>query len=82
LGTDIDKVKPRDGIFTCVQICVEVSLEKGIPEEIQLSLDDWKHIQPVNCEQLMFKCNKCHEYGQLFQTFPKKCSNIEKAPRK
>jgi hypothetical protein len=31
LGTYIDKVEPRDNMFACAHICVEVDLEKGLP---------------------------------------------------
>jgi hypothetical protein len=56
LGTYIDKAKPKDGMMACVQICVEVDLEKGLPKAVQLTLDDWNHIQVVDYKQIPFKC--------------------------
>jgi hypothetical protein len=74
LGTYIDKEEPKDGMMACMQICVEVDLEKGLPEAMQLVLDDWNHIQVVDYEQLPSKCKQYHEYGH----FSKKCPiNVE-----
>jgi len=30
-----------------------------------LKLDNWKHTQPLDYEQLPFKCKGCHEYGHF-----------------
>jgi hypothetical protein len=57
-------------MFACACICVEVDLEKGLLEAIQLTLDYWKHIQPVDYEQLPFKCKQCHEYGHFTKKNP------------
>lgn len=40
-------------------------------EAIKIKLDDWTHIQKVDCEKLSFKCNTCHEYGH----FTRNCTN-------
>jgi hypothetical protein len=40
----IDRVEPREGLQACDRICVEVDLKKGMPEAIQLTLDNWSHI--------------------------------------
>jgi hypothetical protein len=45
LGAYIDKVETRDGKFSCAHICVEVDMEKGLTEMVQLTLDNWKRIQ-------------------------------------
>jgi hypothetical protein len=37
------------------RICVEVDLEKGLPEAIKLSLDDWTHIQKLDYEEIPFQ---------------------------
>jgi hypothetical protein len=42
-----------------------------MPKAIQLSLDDWKHIQPFDYEHLPLKCKACHEYGHFSKNFPK-----------
>jgi hypothetical protein len=65
----IDRVEPQEGILACAQICVEMDLEKGLPEYIQLTLDNWTYIQQVDNEQLLFKCKSCHEYGNFAKTY-------------
>lgn len=40
LGKYIDESKPIDGRFFYARICVETTLEKGFPKEIQLILDN------------------------------------------
>jgi hypothetical protein len=42
-------------MYSCAWICVEVDMEKGLPEAIKLKLDDWTHIQKVDYEQILFK---------------------------
>jgi hypothetical protein len=56
LVTYINKVKLRGEMFDCAPIHVKIYLEKGLLEEVQLTLDNWKHIQLVDYEQLLFKC--------------------------
>jgi hypothetical protein len=72
LGRFIDRVEPRDGLQSCARLCVEVDLEKGFPEAIQLTLDNWSYIQTVDYEQLPFKCKACHEYGHFAKNVPRK----------
>jgi Pyruvate/2-oxoacid:ferredoxin oxidoreductase delta subunit len=57
-------------MFSYVRLCVKVDLEKGLLEAIQLTMDNWKNIQPVNYEQLPFKCKQCHEYGHFTKYCP------------
>jgi hypothetical protein len=71
LGRFLDSVKPKEELFTCARICVEVNLEKGLPEAIKLSLGDWCHIQELDYEQIPFKCLRCHEYGHFARSCPK-----------
>lgn len=53
------------------RICVEVDLEKGIPEAVVISLDNCQHIQQLDYEQLPFKCKICHEYGHFALNYKK-----------
>jgi hypothetical protein len=71
LGKYIDRVEPKDGLQACAWICVEVDLEKGLPEAINLTLDKWTYLQQVDYEQLPFKCKICHEYGHFAKHCPK-----------
>ena len=72
LGKYVDKSEPKAPMFSCARICVEVDLEKGLPESIMLSLDGWSHLQTVDYEQIPFKCKYCHEYGHFAKFCPKK----------
>ena len=67
----IDRAKPRDGLQSCTCLCVEVDLEKGLPEAIQLTLYGWSYIQTVDYEQLPFKCKAFHEYVHFTKNCPK-----------
>jgi hypothetical protein len=71
LGKYIDRVEPREGLQACARLCVEVDMEKGFLEAIQLTLDNWSYIQKVDYEQLSFKCKACHEYGHFAKNFRK-----------
>ena len=68
----MDKSEPKASMFSCARICVEVDLEKGLPESIMLSIDGWNHLQIVEYEQIHFKCKFCHEYGHFAKSCPKK----------
>ena len=70
MGKYVDKSEPKAPMFSCARICVEVDLEKGLPEAINLSIDGWNHLQTVDYEQIPFKCKYWHEYGH----FEKSCS--------
>jgi hypothetical protein len=76
LGRFLDSVEPKGEQFTCARICVEVNLEKGLPEAIKLSLGEWCHIQELDYEQIPFKCLRCHAYGH----FAKSCPKVSEEP--
>jgi len=61
LGKYIDRVEPREGLQACARICVEVDLEKGLSEAIQLTLDNLSYVQQVEYEKIPFKCKEYHE---------------------
>jgi hypothetical protein len=71
LGRYLDRAEPKGAQLTCARICVEVNLEKGLPEAIKLSLGDWCHIQELDYEQIPFKCLRCHDYGHFARSCPK-----------
>ena len=52
---------------------MEVDLETGLPEALNLTVGNWYHYQKIDYEQLPFKCKKCHEYGH----FARICSQME-----
>jgi len=71
LGRFLESAEPKGDLFTCARICVEVNLEKGLPEAIKLTLGDWSHIQELDYEQIPFKCLHCHVYGHFAKSCPK-----------
>jgi hypothetical protein len=71
LGRFLDSAEPKGDQFTCARICVEVNLEKGLPEAINLSLGEWCHFQELDYEQIPFKCLRCHAYGHFARSCPK-----------
>ena len=75
LGKYINKLEPKAPMFSCARICVEVYLEKGLPNAINLSIDGWNHLQTVDYEKIPFKCKVYHEYGHFAKFCPK---NIQK----
>lgn len=79
LGRFLDSVEPKGDQFTCARVCVEVNLEKGLPEAIQLSLGEWRHIQELDYEQIPFKCLRCHTYGHFAKCCPKASEVAEPA---
>ena len=54
LGKYIDRAEPKDQ-FSCARICVEVELEIGLPEEINLTVVEWSYTQELDYEQIPFK---------------------------
>ena len=71
LGKYIDRSEWRDQ-YTCARICVEVGLEVGLPEAINLTVADWTYVQELDYEQLPFKCRFCHGYGHFAKSCKKK----------
>ena len=55
LGKYIDRDESKDQ-FSCARICVEVDLEIGLPEAIQLIVADWYYVQELDYEKILFKC--------------------------
>ena len=49
LGKYIDKAKPRGPLFSCARICIEVDLEKGLLEAVNIEMDGWEHYKNVDC---------------------------------
>ena len=64
----INRAERKDQ-FSCARICVEVDLEIGLHEAINLTVADWSYIQELDYEQIPFKCRFCHDYDH----FAKNC---------
>jgi hypothetical protein len=52
-------------------ICVEVDLEKGLQEAINISLDGWTHVQQLDYEQIHLSENLSTSLDILQEIFPK-----------
>ena len=48
-----------------------MDLSRELPEAISLNWEDEEWIQPIDYEQLPFRCRHCHEYGHLGRDCPK-----------
>ena len=71
LGKCIDRAEPKDQ-FSCARICVEVDLETGLLEAINLTVVEWSYTQELDYEQIPFKCRFCHGYGHFARNCKKK----------
>jgi hypothetical protein len=67
-----DESSPRDignklgrYMYSYVRISVEMDLEKGLPEALQIKMDEWSHLHILDYDQISFKCHICHEYGHF-----------------
>ena len=47
-----------------------MDLSRELPEAISLNWEDEEWIQPIDYEQLPFRCRLCHEYGHLGRNYP------------
>jgi hypothetical protein len=70
LGRFIDKVDNK-AQYTYTRICVEVDLEAGLLEAVNLTVGAWHHYQKLAYEQLPFKCKNFHEHGHFLRNCPK-----------
>jgi hypothetical protein len=78
LGKYIDHAARKDQ-YACARICVEVDLEEGLPEAINLTAAGWTYVQELDYEQLPFKCRHCHGHGHFAKHCKKKAEEqVEK----
>ena len=50
LGNYIDKAELKGPLFSCAGIFLEVDMEKGLPEAVNLYMGGWEHVQNVDYE--------------------------------
>jgi hypothetical protein len=62
----------KGNLFYCARICIEVDLEKRLPEALQINLDGWRHHQVLDYEKVPFKCMVCHAHKHFSKNNPKK----------
>ena len=51
---------------------MEVDLETGFLEAINLAVAEWSYTQELDYEQIPFKCRFCHGYGHFARNCKKK----------
>ena len=62
----------RKDQYSCEIICVEVDLEIGLPEAINIAVANWSYFQELYYEQILFKCRICYGYGHFSRNCKKK----------
>ena len=70
LGKYFDIAERKDQ-YACARICVEVDLEIGLPEALQLTIAEWSYIQELDYEQIPFFLRFCHGYGHFARSCKK-----------
>jgi hypothetical protein len=63
--------EPKGNLYSYARICVEVDLEKGLLEALQINIDGWSHQHILDYEHIPFKCHICHEYGHFAKSYSK-----------
>ena len=58
-------------VSTYAWVCVEIDLNKPLPDSIEIWLGSSSWIQQLDYETLPFRCRLCHEYGHLQRMCPK-----------
>jgi hypothetical protein len=71
LEKNIVQAEPKGVLQYCDRILVEVDLKKGLPEAINLILDNWSYLQKVDSEQLCFKFKVTMNTDTLLRISPK-----------
>lgn len=68
LKSDEDRI--TRGIFTYARICVEVDLSQGLPDHITLNFNNSLWTQPLDYENIAFKCRECFQTEHLHYAYP------------
>jgi hypothetical protein len=71
LGRNIDWEETKGNQYSCEIICVEVDLEKYLPEVVQIKIDEWSFQQLLGYEHIPFKCHIFDDHGHFAKNFPK-----------
>ena len=71
LGLYLAREKPKEDLYSCARICIEVELDKGLLESIQLELEGWTHFQGLDYGQLPFKYSASHFHGNFTKNYQK-----------
>ena len=55
---------------SCARIYVEMDVSGALHEGLWLEYRDEDYFQAIDCEQIPFRCRKCHEHGHLIKECP------------
>jgi hypothetical protein len=69
----INHVEQKGDLYSHGKIYVEVNLEKGILESLEIDIDGWVLQQSLDYEHIPFKCTTFHAY----RNFAKNCPKIQ-----
>lgn len=58
------------GLYTYARICAELDLSKGLPEQINLKINNYVWTQTLDYENTAFRCRHCHQSGHLQNPCP------------
>ena len=64
IGNYIDKAEKTDQ-YSCARICVEVDLDIGFPETINLIVVEWSYIRNLDYKKIPLRCYNCESPGHL-----------------
>lgn len=74
-----DSWQVSKGLYSYARVCVELDLSKGLPEQINLKINDFVWIQTLDYENTAFRCRHCHQSGNLQNTCPSRPAKKNKA---
>lgn len=64
----IDTSRRENGLFTYGRLCVEIDINKGLSDQINLKFGDFHWTQSLDYENTAFLCRHCHQTGHLQST--------------
>lgn len=67
------------GLYSYARICAELDLSKGLPEQINLKINDFVWTQTLDYENTAFRCRHCHQSGHLQNSCPSRPAKKNKA---
>lgn len=74
-----DLWRESKGLYSYARLCAELDLSKGLPEQINLKINDFVWTQTLDYENTAFWCRHCHQSGHLQDTCPSRPARKNKA---
>lgn len=69
----MDLEKAQTSLTMYASICVEVDLDKGLPEKMNLKWNNYKWVQLLDYENTTFQCKICQQTRHLHGSCPLAC---------